>query len=240
MLTFICRMWKIRLYAVFQTRCSSIRKNDWYLKRWGLFSFYLCICITNLVRFIQRVLKCKYSAQLLSLCFFLLCLPHTLRPTDCMWPAMSLAYPVTVVTCVVLFWRILPFMIFTLDSIMESKRKYESGNDARQSAFPYLRQSHNILSSSNADSTEEHTPRVWRGSTVSAFHSRCSRKSAMRREGCVMKQTGRRTFHWLASVPKQGGRSHTFCFHLKSRSWWGLVATERALPGRCAPSGDCF
>jgi hypothetical protein len=36
--------------------------------------------------------------------------------------SLSLAYAVTMVTCVVLFYRILLLMILSLDSIMESKR----------------------------------------------------------------------------------------------------------------------
>jgi hypothetical protein len=37
------------------------------------------------------------------------------------------------VTCVVLFSRILLFMILSLDSIMESKRKCKSDNEAKKS-----------------------------------------------------------------------------------------------------------
>jgi hypothetical protein len=46
---------------------------------------------------------------------------------------LSLAYAVTVVTCVVLFSRILLLMILPLDSIVESKRKYKSDNEAKKS-----------------------------------------------------------------------------------------------------------
>jgi hypothetical protein len=46
---------------------------------------------------------------------------------------LSLAYAVTVVTCVVLFSRILLFMMLHLDSIMESKSERKSGNKAKKS-----------------------------------------------------------------------------------------------------------
>jgi hypothetical protein len=121
MRTIICRTWKIRLFAVWQIRCSCIgkipllfKKLDGvgfayvFVKQTWLFLFSICTSVN-----IQ--LNCRPEISYFRV-FHPLFVSHVTR-------GLSLAYAVTMVTCVVLFMT-LPF-----DSIMESKHNCKSENE---------------------------------------------------------------------------------------------------------------
>jgi hypothetical protein len=111
------------IFAVCQTRCSSIRKIPLLFKKAkdGLVFAYV---LEEPIWFVlSGICKSKYSAQLSSRVFHPL-FAHKLHVTR----GLSLAYAVTMVTSVVLFHRISLFVILPLDSDTESKRKCKSGN----------------------------------------------------------------------------------------------------------------
>jgi hypothetical protein len=129
----IFRTRRIQLYAVCQTRCNSIRKIPLLFKIIRRFSFCVCICITNLVVLFST---CK-SVNVQLNCHPPISSSRVFHPLFVSQPACNprsqprlRCYRGNLCH---IFSQMLLFLLLPLDSIIKSKRKCKSHNEAKKS-----------------------------------------------------------------------------------------------------------